>query len=454
MEDCVVCCSSLGEKKITCSLCNFVTCRKCAMKYLLEVAANPMCMNCNKPWSRAHMVEQFGMYFLSYKYKKRREEILFDLEKALLPETIPYALQVKKVTEINKKIDDVEKKITEVSKEMFKMTYEGRSEEDMKQYLEERKNIRMTYYNLREDASNLHLLKDFVRGKNVVVRKESNYLVKCPKDECRGYVGQKMTCELCETKLCKQCHVILTEDEEHTCSEQDIETVKILFANTKNCPGCKSLIYKIDGCDQMYCTMCHTAFSWRTGEVVTGKIHNPHYYEYLRQTGNIHREIGDIPCGGLPDLRAIFTKFGTNSAYIDVHRICTHVQYDELERYSVNNVTDNRDLRILYLNNTIPESQFKTELHRREKSMNKRREIGTILNTFLVVCSDIFRRIMNGTENEVETLVLNEFESIRRYTNNLLMDVSKVYGCVVPVIDSSWDQIKRERYTSRNGEVS
>ena len=66
--------------------------------------------------------------------------------------------------------------------------------------------------------------------------------------------------------------------------------------DTKKCPTCYSLIHKIDGCDQMWCTQCKTAFSWNTLKI-ENKVHNPHFYEYLRANNhNVPRDINDIPC--------------------------------------------------------------------------------------------------------------------------------------------------------------
>ena len=100
---------------------------------------------------------------------------------------------------------------------------------------------------------------------------------------------------------CPECHVIkgLSRDAVHTCNENDVATAKLLNSDTKPCPSCRTPIFKIMGCDQMWCTQCHTGFSWRTGMIQNSHIHNPHYFEWQRQQtdGNILRNQGDIECG-------------------------------------------------------------------------------------------------------------------------------------------------------------
>ncbi len=41
----------------------------------------------------------------------------------------------------------------------------------------------------------------------------------------------------------------------------------------------------VHNCDQMWCVECKTAFSWSKGTVETGMVHNPHYYQWMRQHG-------------------------------------------------------------------------------------------------------------------------------------------------------------------------
>ena len=438
--DCEVCCETM-KKEVSCNLCGYKACYKCFSKFILECTINPKCMKCDKPWSRKSLVDGFGQYFVSHKYKEKRENILFDLEKALLPETQPHAIRLQKLRQLTKQEDEIGRKIHKLYNDIADIPRPttNSNEDEIDAYNHARKSIKMMIHDLNEDIEGIHIKRTcFVMKKDRETR--TQFVVKCPNETCRGYIGSNMKCEMCSIKLCKHCHVQLSGDQEHTCKEDDINTVKMLMTNTKNCPSCKAPIFKTDGCDQMFCTNCHTAFSWRTGEIVSGRIHNPHYYTYMRERGNQQREIGDIPCGGIPRLASLMKKYGTRVTHI--HRLCTHIEFVEIPTYTTNIIENNRDLRISYLVGDITIEMFKQSLQKREKAINKKREISTILNTFLVVASDILNRSLS--ENLTEEQVLSEFSSIRQYTNNLMTDVSRVYTCVTPIITEFYDVI-RER---------
>ena len=137
------------------------------------------------------------------------------------------------------------------------------------------------------------LLLQNSKTKNINV-KEETFHRKCSIENCRGYLSSQWKCGLCSSYTCKDCH--LEKKEGHICNKDLVATISFLEEDTKPCPKCSTPIHKIDGCDQMWCTMCHTAFSWRRGTIET-RIHNPHYYEWLRNGGELPRNDGDYECG-------------------------------------------------------------------------------------------------------------------------------------------------------------
>jgi hypothetical protein len=360
-------------------------------------------MNCKKPWVRKFLTDSFGKTFMSKKYKEKRENDLFETEKALMPETQEYAVRRKKLDDVNRDIRALQNRLRELK--IQKRTLEA--------------------------------------GGDVIDTKKStdksaSLSIKCPIGECRGFVSSiTMQCGVCDGKLCKECHEQISEGEEHTCNPDTVETVKLLKKDTKNCPSCKTSIHKIEGCDQMYCTQCHTAFSWRTGDVVIGvRIHNPHYFEYLRTIKGgapPPREVGDIPCGGIPSERDM-SKYWNNGDVMKRLRLLVHVERIEFRNYTTDRIENNRDLRVRYINNEITEEQFKRSIQRRAKDIEKRREILTVLNTLVVAGSDIMRNLISNGD---EDMCLTSFDALCEFVNVSMSDISKLYNCVAPVIVES-----------------
>jgi hypothetical protein len=129
------------------------------------------------------------------------------------------------------------------------------------------------------------------------------YLQGCPMEDCRGLINCEYECEVCSQRVCEKCRRSLTE-KKHRCDSKDVASVRNIEKTTKSCPTCHTPVYRIDGCDQMFCVKCHTAFSWATGRVERGIIHNPHYFEWQRSqssNGEIPRTPGDEICDEIPE---------------------------------------------------------------------------------------------------------------------------------------------------------
>ena len=139
-------------------------------------------------------------------------------------------------------------------------------------------------------------------SKEEMEKKKKEFVRACPVNGCTGFLSSQWKCGVCETWTCKDCMEVIGKDKEaeHVCNPDVLASAQLLKKETKPCPSCSAAIYKISGCDQMWCTQCKVAFSWKTGLKVSGTIHNPHYYQWQRQNGGNVQNPGAIACGGLP----------------------------------------------------------------------------------------------------------------------------------------------------------
>ena len=199
----------------------------------------------------------------------------------------------------------------------------------------------------------------------------------------------------------------------------------------------------VRNCDQMFCTQCHTAFSWRRGTIETGPVHNPHYYEMQRRNGHVPRALGDIPCGGMVDWaqlnywirRTMMTQTEANQLAI-MHQMHAHIQYIVIPRYTTEAELDNRKLRIGFMIGDLDEDQFKRQLQQKEKAHAKKREICELLHTYQLVVAEVFQRMVDGVWSGGYMV---ELRTMRDYVNAEMARISKRYtSCVVPTINDSF----------------
>ena len=210
-------------------------------------------------------------------------------------------------------------------------------------------------------------------------------------------------------------------------------------------------------CNQMWCPDCHTAFCWVTGQIVNGVIHNPHYYEFLRKENNgvAPRNIGDVPCGGIPGYTRIHrlvrpTSSETSSvsaengrAIMAIHRIASEIQDQRIRNYQGRfTENDNGDLGVRYLMKEISKEDMKAELAKREMKRNKHAAIRAVLEMFVNTSIILLNALCDTSENddiiERVRVCLESFANLRKYVNDTLMNISRMKQCSVPQITAAW----------------
>lgn len=439
--DCNICCEVVNgnNKNVKCGFCDFTACTRCTERYLMDIHDDAHCMSCKKAWDIGILSTCMTATFLNTKYRIHKKETLFDREKSLLPQTQP----------------DVDFELTRREQCKLKSSLMTRKQELIKELSEVKAAIEELTY-----GGNLH---------RETGGDGPQFIRKCPMDDCRGFLSRGWTCGICETPICKECNECKGDD--HVCNPGNVETMKLLNKDSKPCPSCGTIITKIDGCDQMWCTQakCHTAFSWRTGKKVFGNIHNPHFIQFSMNNGVAERNPQDIPCGGLPDVHYFFEFVRYYSSFNASNRKeildrCSfavrglrHMIGVEENHYNVTDVRDqNVDLRVKYLLNEIDEKSFKQTIINRETARSKKKEFHNIIVMTVHTGSDILNVLYSllqkkyiryaeyknsDIKNQMETI-----DKLREYANAQFARIGELYKCKYPQIKDDWAFIRSNNF--------
>ncbi len=255
------------------------------------------------------------------------------------------------------------------------------------------------------------------------------FTMKCP-TECQGFIGLNWICGLCSVKVCQDCREI--KESEHLCDPAKKESVKMLVKEAKPCPKCAVMISKIDGCDQMWCTQCHTAFSWRTG-AQEEHVHNPHYYEWMRRTGQTIARADPLPNMECMTPRQILRQAELHLmqnqqlfAWIQpISHTLYHSAYQLRYRIRGDPATEEhkRELRVKRLLNLIDDRKWGMALELLNIQKRRYVDANDILQMFLGASTDILREAMSAPN----ATSAKQLRDLAEYTNSQIMKHNSKY---------------------------
>lgn len=415
--DCIVCCEQV-DKNITC-YCDVICCMDCLEKWILSNPSHePNCVQCKKILTQDTIYSNLSTNFLKNEYTDWRSSFLFEKE------SVYFATDMEDVSiELDRRAKMLQIKTLRKQKKRLR---KNESPNDINQQIK----------SIQSQLSRpLFPLKHYDRP----IHKASSLLLPCPKN-CRGYILEKTySCALCKTELCRKCLQIT--DNCHTCLDQDVSSALKILEETRPCPRCAIRIYKISGCDQMWCVQCHSSFSWQTGQIiVNGAIHNPHYYDWLYSNRQENVEGEDcqrfehVVMHHLRKKKCKCTyqptcKHKDMFKYIlHVIRNLLHIENVILIRYNIDHISSNRDLRLKYLLKELDRDDVERILLKREKRNLKKGALYSTIATFVETEKDILYRFVSTESWDNLEIFNQEINEIIKLTQNNIEHIISMYG--------------------------
>lgn len=429
--------------------CKTLVCKECYKKYILTIPI-PICMGCGIRLTRYRLVQYFGKKYVDTDedFVKHREELSFNIEKSLFPDTIQYVELVNKIAEDEKSIQlyhvscdvlyqrfkiwnmepwvdsEIREKVTNYRRAIEYRDKIHVSECDKKYYdtLVEYWRDYINYQSqsvapIRDNSHDKHIIHCIRTNKPLPTHQyqRAKFVKKCTNADCNGYLSTRWKCSTCNVYTCSKCQLI----HEGECKQEDLDSIKLIESDSRPCPGCQTLIFKIMGCDQMWCTQCNKGFSWNTGEIIDhmrGFFHNPHFIEYRNRqnTETLDRQCADF----IPPKK-----------YEDLYTIAHGLLID----YRVYH-NGTLDLRLDYLLNKSTEEYYKSSVLKRLKLIERNQDFIGVCNVFIELLID--RLNVYNTQPELREVVDSDVLALINMYNTMIDRVGKcyntsVYNCII-----------------------
>lgn len=395
--ECPICIEAIeSDKVISCKneKCNFKCCIDCCQKYLLNSAQSEHCMSCRYEMLFTDFVTKFPVKWRLNVYKEHCKDILWAKERPKINETQNYLAQ-----------------------------NNGR-----------------------------------VSKLNRPTVKKANYTYKCPNNLCNGSLNEKYECTMCVSNYCGDCFEKITLMDPHTCDKEKCETVTQIKKEAKPCPSCGEMISKHSGCDQIFCVSCGTGFSWRTGIIEKGIIHNPHaarYFadnpeareKYLERTRNGNNNVDNREVDETETLRfnmlIHLDELEVDPELKEVFILICRSIYNFRNIYEFPKDIDNIDIRVKWLKKEIDDKKAKVTLHQRYKKTQKNKMDYEILSTYFTIITELIKDVAkSNSAMQVNELWYNDFFEVISYTNTSLKNIGEYFNLQPLTINENFEVVK------------
>ncbi len=252
-DECPVCREAYTRcqrKRVECGVCDMAVCSSCLQTYLLTLQGDAQCMHCRRVLDGEFLATHLGKTWLLSRYKEHRERVLLDREMSLLPESQHILANYRRAEDL---------KLIVAALENERRALKEQLDDTVRQ---------LALHRLDLDA----LRRNNYVDTTATTRDRRQFVRACPVAECRGFLSTAWKCGTCDARVCRHCgepkeRGEASDDEEdyeatdendnarangdarrHVCDPDVKASHAMLQRDSRPCPQCASMIYKIDGC--------------------------------------------------------------------------------------------------------------------------------------------------------------------------------------------------------------
>jgi hypothetical protein len=203
--------------------------------------------------------------------------------------------------------------------------------------------------------------------------------------------------------------------------------------------------------------MCHTTFSWKTGEIVqNGVIHNPHYYEWMRRTGQQippTTQPQQMPQGEcIIPLGQMLNRLRTAGYYLDadivlltnMHRLYNDIRWRIHELTDVREAQELENLRFKYLTNGMSEEKYKNNILKVERTKVRKRDELQLANLLSTQIMETLSFISHERPRNIVTYI-SQMNVLREYCNEQFKKIGRGYATSYHVIADTFSHMYLHR---------
>ena len=473
--DCPICCNTMTKSEtITCDYCQNDSCRECFQRFLLD-SDKPKCMHCNVSLNIETILLKSDKSWFSSEYKSYRKVQLMKIEKGKFQSTqlaanaYSKAQTCKHTTCLNGLLDNFDP--------YFGRFLNNRQWERAKRAERIVINAIVCIQQFGRGWEDF----DFESGEPRRIESLKRVDFACPVNGCHGFVSES-ECNMCNSKICDDCHEPINKTTVHFCNPDTVSSIKAIFKEARPCPKCAALISKIEGCDQMFCTQCHTTYSWNTSAVVDEGAwhHNPHYVQWVKDnTKKIPVKIGEVNCeefisyenlltcfsqeilmnykitrNKLPSTSDLFAPLPSQTHYL-ISFLSFHKDILNIRGTSGNHANlrpiDNHPLRVKFMTGEINEEEFINTLEKDDFEYYKHMSYWYIylmvFNTAAILFDNLYAyqigkaKIKKKKPEDFMFDIYFQLQKTLEYANNVITYNDKAFG-----VDERFKKFKRNPY--------